>query len=78
VSYEDKIATIDMRIDYLKPGEPRDLIAEAMVLRSGNRVVLTEMWLHHGDRTQLVAIGKAAYNVHRKPDSAKEAKALDA
>lgn len=33
-----RVSTIDLRIDYLRPGALRDLLAEAAVLRMGNKV----------------------------------------
>ena len=76
-SYDDKISTIDLRIDYLAPANTETLIAEAKILRSGRSTVVTDMTIHHGDPDQPVAYGRAAYNVKRvgKPNS--ELKELD-
>ena len=32
----DKLSTIDLRVDYLSPGQARDLITEARVVKSGS------------------------------------------
>src|SRR6185369_5469794 len=40
---EDRVSTIDMRVDYLSPGASEDIIAEAEVVRVGNRVGVTDV-----------------------------------
>ena len=57
-----KIGTIDMRIDYLRPGVGDYFIATGYVLRTGNKVAVTRMELHNHDR-QLIAVGTGAYVV---------------
>ena len=67
-SFEDRVSTIDMRIDYLRPGKPMDLIVEGEIVRSGNHIVVTRMVAYQEDKKHLVAEGKAVYNVKRKTD----------
>ncbi len=57
-----KIGTIDMRIDYLRPGIGDHFIATGYVLRTGNKVAVTRMELHN-DAGQLIAVGTGAYVV---------------
>ena len=57
-----KIGTIDMRIDYLRPGVGDHFIATGYVLRTGNKVAVTRMELHNNER-QLIAVGTGAYVV---------------
>ncbi|MBI5577813.1 MAG: thioesterase family protein [Deltaproteobacteria bacterium] len=57
-----KIGTIDMRIDYLRPGVGDYFIATGYVLRTGNKVAVTRMELHNHER-QLIAVGTGAYVV---------------
>jgi uncharacterized protein (TIGR00369 family) len=57
-----KIGTIDMRIDYLRPGVGDYFIATGYVLRTGNKVAVTRMELHNNER-QLIAVGTGAYVV---------------
>jgi uncharacterized protein (TIGR00369 family) len=57
-----KIGTIDLRIDYLRPGIGRRFIATGYVLRTGNKVAVTRMELHSEER-QLIAVGTGAYVV---------------
>ena len=57
-----KIGTIDLRVDFLRPGLGRYFIASAEVLRLGGRVGSTQMRLHNDDGL-LIATGAAAYIV---------------
>lgn len=67
---QDRISTVDLRVDYLRKGQPEDLIVDAQVLRVGNRVGVTEMVAYHeGRRHEPVASGKGVYNVRRMSKS---------
>ena len=67
-SYEDKVArfaklgTIDLRIDYLRPGLGQRFLATGYVLRTGNRVAVTRMELHNESQS-LIAVGTGTYMV---------------
>jgi len=65
-SMEDKIVTVDMRIDFLRSARETDLIIEAFVVRSGNRIISTSMKAMRKDDQTLIAEGRAVYNVSRK------------
>lgn len=69
VSFEDKISTIDIRVDYLRPGKAQDLFVEGEIARSGNRIVVTRMIAYQEDINQPIAEGKGVYNVKRKTDT---------
>lgn len=58
----DKSGTIDMRVDYLRPGRGDYFIATAIVLRSGRKVAVTRMELHN-DQGLLIAVGTGSYSV---------------
>jgi uncharacterized protein (TIGR00369 family) len=59
-----RVSTIDMRIDYLRPGRPETLLAEATVVRIGRRVGVCDMRVYHpGARAESIATGKGVYNV---------------
>ena len=63
---EDRISTIDMRVDYLRPAGPEDLIAEARVKLLGNRVGNTSVIVYSASDPELiVAEGRAVYNVRK-------------
>ena len=56
------IGTIDLRVDYLRPGRGNYFIATGRVLRLGNRVAVAHMELVN-DTGELIATGGAAYMV---------------
>ena len=55
-----KMGTIDIRVDYLRPGYGQQFVASGFVLRTGNKVAVTRMELHNEEDT-LVAVGTGAY-----------------
>ncbi|MBU1332661.1 MAG: thioesterase family protein [Gammaproteobacteria bacterium] len=55
-----KLGTIDLRVDYLRPGRGQRFIANAVLLRSGNKVAVVRSELHSDDGT-LVAVGTGTY-----------------
>jgi uncharacterized protein (TIGR00369 family) len=55
-----RLGTIDLRVDYLRPGIGRHFIASAEVMRLGGRVVSAQMRLVN-DADLLVATGTASY-----------------
>ena len=55
-----KLATLDMRVDYLKPGRGKLFTVSASVLRVGKKVCVTRMELENEDR-ELIAVGTAPY-----------------
>ena len=58
-----RVSTVDMRVDYYEPAQLSDVVAEAEVVRLGNRVGVSRIRLVQESR--LVAEGKAVYNVKR-------------
>lgn len=61
-------STVDLRVDYLRPGLLEDLWCEATVIRAGNRVAVTSMRVFQGDGSYLTAEGRGVYSVLR-PDA---------
>jgi uncharacterized protein (TIGR00369 family) len=57
-----RIGTIDLRIDYLRPGKGEWFLARGFPLRTGNKVTVTRMELVN-DQDALIAVGTAAYTV---------------
>ena len=55
-----KIGTIDMRVDYLRPGLGKQFRATSYELRTGNKVTVTRMELHN-DEDVLIAVGTGTY-----------------
>lgn len=64
-SFEDKIATIDLRVDYLKGAEASAIIVEGEIVRLGNRILVTRMKAFQEDSKILLAEGKGVYNFIR-------------
>ena len=62
---EDQIATIDIRVDYLHPGKPEDIICEGQIVRDGSAVIFTKMTAHHRESNELIAEARAIYRVKR-------------
>ena len=57
-----KLGTIDMRVDYLRPGRGQRFDAVATLLRAGNKVVVVRTELHN-DAGSLIAVGTGSYLV---------------
>lgn len=57
-----KMGTIDMRVDYLRPGRGSLFTATAEVLRKGNKVAVCRMELHNQDNEH-IALGTGTYLV---------------
>jgi uncharacterized protein (TIGR00369 family) len=57
-----RLGTIDLRIDFLRPGVGQEFIASATVMRAGRTVAVTRMELHNEEGT-LIAVGTGAYVV---------------
>ena len=55
-----KIGTIDLRVDYLRPGFGKHFIATGNTLRTGNKLSVTRMELHN-DEGILIAVGTGSY-----------------
>ncbi|MEZ5042448.1 MAG: hotdog fold thioesterase [Saprospiraceae bacterium] len=63
-SFEDKLSTIDIRVDYLKGAEASSIIVEGKIVRFGNRILVTKMKAFQNDA--LIAEGKGVYNFFPK------------
>ncbi|MFN8608312.1 MAG: thioesterase family protein [Vulcanimicrobiota bacterium] len=57
-----RCSTVDMRVDYLLPAQPEDLIAEGSVLRTGNQVAVINVEVFQGEQ-QRIATGRAVYSL---------------
>jgi uncharacterized protein (TIGR00369 family) len=65
-SIDDRISTIDLRVDYLKPAVETDIVSESRVKLLGNRVgnVHTVVWAVN-DPEVILAEGRSVYNIRR-------------
>ena len=64
-SYDEKVSTIDIRIDYLHGSEPKDIFAEAEIIKNGKRIVKVDVKLYH-EKNKIIAIARCAFSVLRK------------
>ena len=69
----DRVSTVDLRVDYLRPGPKADLYCHARVVRVGNRVAVARMQIFGGELPAPdseawqapFATGQGVYNVVR-------------
>lgn len=57
-----KVGTIDLRVDYLRPGLGEWFYATGMVMRSGRKVTVARTELYN-DTNKLIAVGTGTYIV---------------
>ena len=57
-----KLGTIDIRIDYLRPGVGKWFVSTGYTLRTGNKVAVTRIELNN-DQNDLIAVGTGSYVV---------------
>lgn len=57
-----RTGTIDLRVDYLRPGRGKYFRATSSIMRIGNKVAVTRMELHN-DEERLIAVGTGTYIV---------------
>jgi uncharacterized protein (TIGR00369 family) len=55
-----RLGTIDLRVDYLRPGRGKQFETAARILRTGNKVAVVRMELHNEEGT-LIAVGTGTY-----------------
>jgi uncharacterized protein (TIGR00369 family) len=57
-----RFGTIDMRIDFLRPGKGEQFTSSGTIMRTGRKVAVTRMELKN-DQSSTIAVGTAAYIV---------------
>lgn len=72
----DRVSTVDLRVDYLRPGPSMDLLCHAKTIRVGNKVAVARMEVFAGvlpdpssrqfDTGEAIATAQAVYNVVRR------------
>ena len=64
----DTLATVDLRVDYLRPGRLEDIVGVGEIVRIGNRVAVSDIVAYQDDPKKPVASGKGVYNIKRSGD----------
>tara|TARA_Y100001934_G_C12156823_1_gene680018 strand:+ start:181 stop:615 length:435 start_codon:yes stop_codon:yes gene_type:complete len=61
-----RCSTVDLTVDYIRPGPTADIYATAKVVRRGNRVCLVNMEVTagEGDERTIIAQGRGVFNIH--------------
>lgn len=73
----DRVSTVDLRVDYLRPGPSMDLLCHARTIRMGNKVAVARMEVFAGmlpdlssmktlEAGEAIATAQAVYNVVRR------------
>jgi uncharacterized protein (TIGR00369 family) len=57
-----RLGTIDLRVDYLRPGIGNSFVSTGYALRTGNKVAVTRIELTN-DQDDLIAVGTGSYVV---------------
>jgi uncharacterized protein (TIGR00369 family) len=57
-----RVGTIDLRVDYLRPGRGRGFAASGRIMRAGRKVAVVRMEMHN-DAQVLVAVGTGTYMI---------------
>jgi len=65
LSPEDKLNTIDMRMDYLHAATARDIEAKAQVIKNGKTIIKVDIQLFQDPKESPVAVARCVYSVIR-------------
>jgi len=65
-SPEDKINTIDMRIDYLTPAILEDVKVSVKLIKVGKRIINADVILYQKNIKNPVAVARCSYSILRK------------
>jgi uncharacterized protein (TIGR00369 family) len=55
-----RMSTLDLRVDFLRPGLGKRFVVTAYVLRTGNKIAVTRIELHN-EQNDLIAVGTGSY-----------------
>ncbi|SEM58138.1 uncharacterized domain 1-containing protein [Syntrophus gentianae] len=62
LSWIRKLGTINLRVDYLRPGLGNEFVSTAYNLKTGKKVAVVRIELHN-DSNELIAVGTGSYNI---------------
>jgi uncharacterized protein (TIGR00369 family) len=73
-----RLSTLNLRVDYLRPGPPKEMVCEAIVEHLGNKACIVSMKLFSAedDREQVgpIAMGQGIYSIAQPSSAAREKK----
>jgi uncharacterized protein (TIGR00369 family) len=68
-----RVSTIDLRIDYLRPARLEAVVADAHIVRLGNRVGVADVRLYNAPSPDVtIATGKGVYNITISKERSRE------
>lgn len=70
-SFDDRITTVDIRVDYLAAPTSEDLYIEGEIVRLGNKILVSKMKAYHKNNMETLAEGKGVYYILRKNNTKK-------
>lgn len=70
-SFNDRITTVDIRVDYLAAPSSKDLYIEGEIVRLGNRIMVSKMKAYHKDNSEVLAEGKGVYYILKESSKKK-------
>lgn len=60
------VATLDLRIDYMRPAKPhQDILGEAECYHYTKNITFTRRWAYHESRDKLIASAAGAFAINR-------------
>ncbi len=62
----DQVNTVDMRIDYLHGAIEADVFGNAMLVKSGKRIILADVKLFQKHQEEPVVVARCAFSILRK------------
>lgn len=64
-SINDRLTTVDLRVDYLEAPRQEDLLIEGEIIRMGNRILVSKMRAYHENDNKTLVEGKGVYYMKR-------------
>jgi len=65
-SLNDKVNTIDIRVDFLHGAKPKNLFAEAKIIKDGKRIIKVDVEIYH-QKENIIAVARCAFSILRTP-----------